>query len=58
MSKIKRFEDIEAWQKARELNEDVYNVTGNFSLFKKTEVVSKMIQGFMNYLRAQQLPNF
>jgi len=29
MGKIKRFEDIQAWQKARELNKDVYDITNN-----------------------------
>ncbi len=27
MAKIERFEDIQAWQKARELNKDIYKVT-------------------------------
>lgn len=29
MATIKRFEDIQAWQKAREVTRDVYRVTGN-----------------------------
>ena len=29
MSKIERFEDIQAWQKARELNMDIYKITNN-----------------------------
>ena len=28
MSKIKKFEDIESWKKARKLTKDVYGVTG------------------------------
>jgi four helix bundle protein len=28
MAKIERFEDIQAWQKARELNRQIYAVTG------------------------------
>ena len=33
MPKIKRFEDIEAWQKARELTREIYEITnkGNFT---------------------------
>ncbi|MCK4525866.1 four helix bundle protein [candidate division WOR-3 bacterium] len=33
MSKIEKFEDIEAWKKAREIVEDIYGITnkGNFS---------------------------
>ncbi len=34
MGKIKRFEDIEAWQKARELNKDVYVITNNTAFAK------------------------
>lgn len=29
MGKIERFEDIQAWQKARELNKDIYDSTRN-----------------------------
>ena len=29
MAKIGRFEDIQAWQKARELNKGIYNITKN-----------------------------
>lgn len=28
MSKIEKFEDIEAWKKGRELAKDIYTVTG------------------------------
>jgi len=72
MPKIERFEDIQAWQKARELNNGIYKATKkvpfakDFSLqdqirrahdhfkvlYKETEEVSKMIQGFMNYLNS------
>jgi four helix bundle protein len=34
MPKINRFEDIQAWQKARELNKEIYNTTG-VHLFSK-----------------------
>ena len=34
MGKIDRFEDIQAWQKARELNKEIYNTTGTFSFSK------------------------
>ena len=121
MGTIKRFEEIEAWQKARELNKALYGITGDHAfskdfslrdqirrasvsimaniaedfgrrskkefanflnmahgsaaevqchlyialdqgyidenifadLYKKNEEVSRMIQGFMNYLRTQ-----
>lgn len=29
MGKIERFEDIQAWQKARELNKNIYDITKN-----------------------------
>lgn len=29
MAKIERFEDIQAWQKARELNKKIYDITKN-----------------------------
>lgn len=124
MAKIEGFEDIQAWQKSRELNKDIYTVTMNPSfskdfslkdqirrasvsimaniaegfgrrsnkefshflnmahgsaaevqchlsvaldmnyitnedfemLYQKTDEVSKMIQGFMNYLHNSQTP--
>ena len=34
MSKIERFEDIQAWKKARELNKEIYDTTQN-SCFAK-----------------------
>ena len=34
MGKIERFEDIQAWQKARELNNTIYGITKN-SYFRK-----------------------
>ena len=34
MAKIERFEDIQAWQKARELNVKIYNITKNSHFFK------------------------
>ncbi len=34
MGKIKRFEDIQAWQKARELNNGIYNITKDHNFSK------------------------
>ena len=34
MAKIERFEDIHAWQKARELNKEIYTVTKNSNFSK------------------------
>jgi four helix bundle protein len=34
MPKINRFEEVQAWQKARELNKEIYNTTGTFSFSK------------------------
>lgn len=34
MAKIERFEDIQAWQKSRELNKNIYQVTTNPSFSK------------------------
>jgi len=34
MGKINRFEDIQAWQKARKLNKDIYDITNNSHLSK------------------------
>lgn len=34
MGKIQRFEDIQAWQKVRELNNDIYKITMNPSFSK------------------------
>lgn len=34
MAKIEKFEDIEAWQKARKLNSEIYRITNN-SVFSK-----------------------
>jgi four helix bundle protein len=34
MGKINRFEDIQAWQKARELNREIYSATGASSFTK------------------------
>lgn len=35
MAKLNSFEDIIAWQKARELNAEIYRVTNNNALFTK-----------------------
>lgn len=34
MAKIERFEDIQAWQKARDLNKDIYDITKNAYFLK------------------------
>ncbi len=34
MAKIERFEDIQAWQKARELNREIYSITKNSNFSK------------------------
>jgi four helix bundle protein len=34
MAKIERFEDIEAWKKARELTKDIYKITSSGSFAK------------------------
>jgi four helix bundle protein len=34
MGKITRFEDIQAWQKARELNKEIYEITRNSNFSK------------------------
>lgn len=34
MGRIERFEDIQSWQKARELNKDIYNITKNSNFSK------------------------
>ena len=46
MSKIERFEDIVAWQKARELTEQIYN---------QADEVWRLLSGFMAYLRQSEL---
>ncbi len=35
MAKFKSFEEIISWQKARELNKDIYNITNKTTLFLK-----------------------
>jgi len=35
MAKIKRFKDIEAWKKARELVKEIYIITESKALFKR-----------------------
>ena len=34
MAKIEKFEDIQAWQKSRELNKEIYKVTMNTNFSK------------------------
>jgi S23 ribosomal protein. len=35
MARIERFEEIQAWQKARDLNKELYEITKNASLTKE-----------------------
>ena len=42
--KIRRFEDIEAWQLARELTRSVYSVTRFHNFSKDTELKSQIIK--------------
>lgn len=62
MGKIEKFEGIQSWQKARELVKQVYRITKNtqfakdsendfHSLYISADEVSRMIQGFSNYLK-------
>jgi hypothetical protein len=78
VGKIEKFEDIQAWQKTRELVKQVYKITKNtqfakdfslrdqvyvgldqgyisendfYSLDISADEVSRMIQGFSNYLK-------
>jgi len=51
MSKIERFEDIQAWQKARELSKEIYRVTKDFSLKDQirrasTSIMLNIAEGF------------
>jgi hypothetical protein len=43
MGKINRFEEIEAWQKARDLNRDIYRITGNPLFHKDFSLRDQMI---------------
>jgi hypothetical protein len=45
MNKIEKFEDIIAWQKARILTKEI----------GKADEVSRLVGGFMNYLRESEL---
>jgi hypothetical protein len=54
MSLFKSFEEIESWQKARELTKDVYRITNNENINKFMEQViriSQLISGFIRHLR-------
>ena len=43
MAGIKRFEDIKAWQKARDLNNEIYNIT-NTGAFSKDFTLQNQIR--------------
>jgi four helix bundle protein len=43
MAKIEKFEDIEAWQKARKLNSGIYRITNN-SVFSKDYALRDQIR--------------
>jgi len=42
MPKINRFEDIQAWQKARELNKEIYTATGTSTFSKDFSLRDQM----------------
>ncbi len=57
MSNIKSFEDIQAWQKARELNKEIYKISNNGSFSKdfglrdqirraSVSIISNIAEGF------------
>ena len=52
MAKFERFEDIDAWGKARELTRMVYSSSNNEfdSISEKATNASKMISGLISYL--------
>ena len=53
--KIERFEDIEAWQMARELTRKVYRLTKKLEFVKnyglKRQMQDAAVRGFINYLK-------
>ena len=59
--KIKRFEDLDVWKKARGFTKLVYELTGKgefskdwglFShIYEEAEQIKKMITGFIKYLK-------
>jgi hypothetical protein len=63
--KIERFEDIKAWQEARELVRLVYKAIASDKEFAKdfrlanqiqASKVSRMLSNFIKYLKAQPTP--
>jgi len=56
MATVERFEDLIAWQKARQFAQEVYELTcsdkfsRDFSLVDLVEELSKVIGGFISYL--------
>jgi hypothetical protein len=62
MSKIEKFEDIVAWQKARALTREVYAHTQQYittaqftHLYNEADEVGRFPSGFMGYLRQSDL---
>jgi hypothetical protein len=49
---IERFEDIKAWQEARELVKLVYNAIGSNREFMK----DLMLSNFIKYLKSRPIP--
>jgi hypothetical protein len=56
MATISRFEEIEAWQTARELTRQIYTLTGSGQFardFGLSDKCSRQISRFMQYLASQ-----
>ena len=54
MTNIRRFEDIEAWKKGRDLAENTYAVTrkGKFdTVYEQVDVLAKRVSRFITYLK-------
>jgi len=51
MSKIKRFEDIDCWKKARELTKSIYSILAWVLSSRKT----RMLSGLIKYLRQSEM---
>jgi hypothetical protein len=54
--KIERFEDIKAWQEARELVKLVYKAIASNNKFTKADKVSRMLSNFIKYLKSPPVP--
>jgi benzoyl-CoA reductase/2-hydroxyglutaryl-CoA dehydratase subunit BcrC/BadD/HgdB len=55
--KIERFEDIKAWQEARELVRMSYISQENFEkIYDRADKVSRMLSNFIKYLKARPTP--